>query len=32
MIDQVYQQIENSTLTNLDIEKCLNWVCHLAQS
>ena len=32
MIDQVYNQIENSALTNLDVEKCLNWVCHLAQS
>ena len=32
MIDEVYQQIENSALTNLDIDKCLNWVCNLAQS
>ena len=32
MIDQVYQQIENSALTTMEIDKCLNWVCHLAQS
>jgi hypothetical protein len=30
MIDSVQQKIENSSLTSLDSDKCLSWICQCA--